>query len=569
MLSCKLSDFSVSLSGMNAVKELVKKSGFTGDIDDNAETLETYSHDASLFEVKPELVVYPKNAKDIERLVVMVAANKKDYPSLSLTARSAGTDMSGGAINDSIIMDFTRYFNEVEEVTRTRARTQPGVYYRDFEPRTLKHGALMPTYPASRDLATVGGMVGNNSGGEKSLEFGKTKDYIESLQVVFADGVERTVKPISKKELDKKMKQKDFEGKVYKDIYELCEQNYDIIKAAKPQVSKNSMGYTLWEVWDRETGIFDLTKLIVGSEGTLGFVTDITFKLVPHREHSGLLVLFLKDINALGELIPKVLEHKPATFESFDDQTLWLSIRFMPSFLKLLGPARFIRLLIGLIPDGLQLLRGIPKLILMIEFNGETEEEVRSKVRKLHVELAKHRARYEINGFEETPTEAKSEKFWVMRRRSFQLLRSKVKDKHTAPFIDDLIVQPKHLPEFLPKLRKIIKKYKLFATIAGHMGDGNFHIIPLMKLEDQKQRDTILPAMKEVNDLVLKYNGSLSGEHNDGMVRGPWLEKQFGPKVFGLMKDVKSIMDPQNICNPHKKTDSNWDYSYSHIREHF
>lgn len=569
MLSCKLYNISVSLRGMNAIKNLVIKSGFTGDIDDSAEALETYSHDASLFEVKPELVVFPKDAKDVERLVVMVAANKKKYPTLSLTARSAGTDMSGGAINDSIIMDFTRYFNEVEEVTRTHARTQPGVYYRDFEPRTLKHGAIMPTYPASRDLATVGGMVGNNSGGEKSLEFGKTKDFIESLQVVFADGVERTVKPINKKELDKKMKQKDFEGQVYKEIYELCEKNYDVIKAAKPEVSKNSMGYTLWEVWDRETGIFDLTKLIVGSEGTLGFVTDITFKLVPHREHSGLLVLFLKDINSLGELIPKVLEHKPATFESFDDQTLWLSIRFMPSFLKLLGPARFIRLLIGLIPDGLQLLRGIPKLILMVEFNGESEAEVRAKVRALHSELAKHRARYEINGFEETPTEAKSEKFWVMRRRSFQLLRSKVKDKHTAPFIDDLIVQPKYLPEFLPKLRKIIKKYKLFATIAGHMGDGNFHIIPLMKLEDQKQRDTILPAMKEVNDLVLQYNGSLSGEHNDGMVRGPWLEKQFGTKVFNLMKDVKSIMDPTNICNPHKKTDSNWDYSYSHIRDHF
>lgn len=547
----------------------LQKAGFKGDIDHSATVLDKYSHDASLFEIKPQLVVYPQDAKDVERLVQFVDKHHMQYRNLSLTARSAGTDMSGGAVNDGIIMDFTRHFTKIGKVTATEAHTQPGVFYRDFEPQTLKHGALMPTYPASRDLATVGGMVANNSGGEKSLEFGKTKDYVKSLQVVWSDGVERTVRPLNKAELAKKMKQKDFEGKVYKQIYELCEKNYDVIKAAKPQVSKNSMGYTLWEVWDRETGIFDLTKLITGSEGTLGFVTDITFGLVPHREHSGLLVLFLRDTKSLGELVPKVLEHKPASFESFDDSTLLLSIKFMPYFLKMLGFKRFIKLLFSLIPDGLQLLRGVPKMILMVEFNGDTEDEVRQKITALHRELGKKRARYEINGFEEDPTEGKAEKFWIMRRHSFNLLRSKVKDKHTAPFIDDLIVAPEHLVAFLPQLRKIIKRYKLFATVQGHIGDGNFHIIPLMKLEDKHERKKLLPAMKEVNELVLKYNGSLSGEHNDGLVRGPWLERQFGKEVYGLMGQVKDIMDPKNICNPHKKTDATWEYSYSHIRDHF
>jgi FAD/FMN-containing dehydrogenase len=315
--------------------------------------------------------------------------------------------------------------------------------------------------------------------------------------------------------------------------------------------------------------MFDLTKLIVGAQGTLGFVTDIHFRLVPARRHSGLLVLFMKDIDDLGEVIPKVLESKPATFESFDDATLWLSIRFMPSFLKMLGVPRFIHLLVTLIPDGLQLLRGIPKLILMVEFNGETEQEVRGKIRTLHGQLKQHRARYEINGFEEDPTEGKSEKFWLMRRYSFQLLRSKVKDKHTAPFIDDFVVPPPHLTAFLPKLRIIIKKYKLFATIAGHMGDGNFHVIPLMKLEDPRDRRKILPAMKAVNNLVLKYGGSLSGEHNDGLVRGPWLEMMYGKDVLHLFQEAKHIMDPQGIFNPHKKATADWEYSFSHIREHF
>jgi len=552
---------------MDEIKHALAQHGFKGDVDDADATLEFYSHDASMFEIKPKLVVAPKTSADVQAAVKVVAERKAHDAHLSLTARSAGTDMSGAAINDSIIVDFNRHLNAFLGQDKDKATIQPGLLFRDFDVKTGKY--LLPSFPASRDLASVGGMINNNSGGEKSLEFGKTEKYVPSMKFVFSDGVEREVRPLTKHQLDKKMAQDDFEGKVYKDLYELIEKNYDLIKAAKPKVSKNSTGYRLWDVWDRETGIFDLSQAIIGAQGTLGFVTEATFQLVPRRKHSGLLVLFMHDIDALGELIPKVLESKPATFESFDDKTLWLSIKFMPSFLKLLGPVKFIHLLFSLIPDGLQLLRGIPKLILMVEFNGDSEQEVRDKVHALHKELKHLKARYEINGFEEDPTEGKSEKFWVMRRQSFNLLRSKVHDKHTAPFIDDLIVNPEYMPEFLPKIRKIIKKYKLFATIAGHMGDGNFHIIPLMKLEDPKDRQKLLPAMKEVNELVLKYKGSLSGEHNDGLVRGPWLEQMYGKDVVALFRETKNIFDPQHIFNPHKKANATWDYSYSHIRDHF
>jgi len=554
---------------MQDIKTALQTAGFSGDIEDSPEAKDKYSHDASMFEIRPEMVVAPKDSADVQKLIKLVADNKKSMPGLSVTARSAGTDMAGGAINDSIIVDFNRYFTKIENVSATEAQTQPGVFYRDFEVATLKHNALMPSYPASRDLCTVGGMVANNSGGEKSLEYGKVKDFVNELRVVFADGKEYTVKPLKKAELDKKIAQNDFEGTIYKRIFELCEANYDVIKAAKPHVSKNSMGYTLWEVWDRETGIFDLTKLIVGSEGTLGFVTDIKYRLVPHRPHSGLLVLFLKDTDDLGELIPKLLESKPATLECFDEATLLLTIKFMPYFLKMLGLTRFIHLLLTLAPDGAQFLRGIPKMVIMVEFNGETEHEVRERVKSLHGQLRGYRARYEINGFEEDPTEGKSEKFWIMRRYAFQLLRSKVKDKHTAPYIDDFIVPPEHLVEFLPQLRKIIKKYNLFATIQGHIGDGNFHVIPLMKFEEPTERAKLRPSQKEVNNLVLKYHGSLSGEHNDGLVRGPWLEAQFGKHIVDLFREVKDIFDPQHIFNPHKKADATWDYSYSHLREHF
>lgn len=554
---------------MKELQQALKNGGFEGEIDDSPETREAYSHDASLFEIKPQIIVFPKTSQDVQLVVREVAKRKAHQPKLSITARSAGTDMSGGAINDSIIMDFKRHFNKITSVSSHAAHAQPGVLFKDFDAVTKEHHALLPSYPASRDLCTIGGMVNNNSGGEKSLEFGKTEAYVTELKVIFADGVERTVKPLKLPELQAKVKQDDFEGRLYRHIYTLCEHYYDQIKAAKPKVSKNSTGYNLWDVWDREREIFDLTKLIVGAQGTLGLVTDIKFRLVPTRPHSGLLVLFLRDINKLGEIINVVLKHKPATFESFDDATLWLSIKFMPYFLKMLGPKAFVKLVIGLIPDAVQLLHGIPKLVLMVEFNGKTEQEVRNKVRALHEELGLRRAYFEINGFEDADSEVKSEKFWIMRRQSFNLLRHKVKDKHTAPFIDDLVVNPPHLPEFLPELRRIIKKYKLFATIAGHMGDGNFHIIPLMKLEDPKERAKLLPAMQEVNHLILKHGGSLSGEHNDGLVRGPWLETMYGPEMVRLFREAKHIMDPHNIFNPHKKVTADWNYSYKHIRDHF
>lgn len=554
---------------MEEIKQALAQHGFKGDIEDSAEMLELYSHDASMFEIKPKLIIAPKDADDVEVAVKVVAERKGHDKGLSLTARSAGTDMSGGAINDSVIIDFKRHFTKIENIGQTSARVQPGVLFRDFDAIAKQKGVLMPTYPASRDLASVGGMVNNNSGGEKSIEFGNINNFVTELDFVFADGVTRKVRPLNKAQLDKKMAQKDFEGKVYRDMYKLLEDNYDIIKAAEPKVSKNSTGYHLWRAWDREKGIFDLNQIIVGAQGTLGFVTDIEFKMTHARADEGLLVIFLKDITNLGDLIKAVVAHKPSRFESFDDNTLLLSIRFMPAFLRLLGPVKFIKLCFSLIPNLFMLLKGVPQLILMVSIKGDDPNEIVNKIHNLRKELTEKAKYYGISSFEELPTEAKGEKFWTMRRYSFQILRSKVKDKHTAPFIDDMIVNPEYLAEFLPRIRKIIKKYKLFATIAGHMGDGNFHIIPLMNIERESERKKLLPAMKEVNTLILKYGGSLSAEHNDGLVRGPWLEQMYGKEVVDLFRQTKDIFDPQHIFNPHKKANATWDYSYSHIRKNF
>ncbi len=542
------------------IQKLIK-----GEVDDSEDTRALYSHDASLFELKPQVVVSPIDTDDVQNIVKYVTTNKKLNPDLYITARSAGTDMSGGAIGESIMLDFTKHFNKIEAVTGVQAHIQPGVYYRDFEVQTLKHKALMPSFPASRELCTIGGMVSNNSGGEMSLRYGKTINFVQELKIVLSDGNEYSFKPLTKAELDKKMAQDNFEGQLYKKVFTLVDDHYDKIKAAKPHVSKNSTGYNIWDVWDRQTGIFDMTKAIVGSQGTLGLITDIKIKLVPKEPYSGVLVCFMKNMDELGELINTVVAQHPTSFESFDNYTLNLSIRFFPYFRYNLGWWGLIKLAFQLIPDGLILFRGIPKLILLIEFTGQTQTEVREKLDIMKILLQK----YQLEAMEEDETAAKAWKFRIMRRESFNLLRKKVKDKHTAPYIDDLVVPPQYLPQFLPKLRQIINKYKLTATIAGHMGDGNFHIIPLMKIEEKHERAKLRPSMKEVNELVLKYHGSLSGEHNDGLIRGPWLRRMFGNEVLGYFNDLKDAFDPLNIFNPHIKAKADWDFTMSHIREHF
>lgn len=543
----------------------LKNAGFEGDIDDSGEARDFYSHDASLFELRPEIVLFPKSTKDLSRLVLLINQLRSHKPGLNITPRSAGTCMSGGAIGDSVVVDFTRYMNALTHLDERSAQVQPGMFYRDFEKATLTKKALLPSFPASREMAAVGGMVANNSGGEKSLEYGKTEDYIQRLEVVLSDGKSYQIKPLSREELEHKKKQKDFEGELYRKMHKLLDKNSEIIQKAKPNVSKNSTGYNLWNVWDRHTGTFDLTQLFVGSQGTLGLISDIKFRLIQDKPHSGVLVVFMKNISELGDIINEVLKDKPASFEAFDNYTLTLGIKFFPYFRKTLGWKGLFRLGFQLLPDALILLRGIPKMVLLVEFTAERAEEVAEKIHELRLRLEP----FGLQAMEEDNTEEKAWKFRIMRRESFNLLRKKVHDKHTAPFIDDFVVPPAKLTEFLPQLRRIIKKYDLLATLAGHVGDGNFHVIPLMKIEEPAERAKLLPAMREVNDLVLSYGGSLSGEHNDGMIRGPWLEAMYGKEVLELFQETKRIFDPENIFNPHKKTDASWDYSMAHVREHF
>lgn len=533
-----------------------------GEVVTAAPELKKYSVDMSIFAMQPQAIVYPKDTEDLCALVRYISEQKATHPELSLTARAAGTDMTGGPLTESIVVGFSKYFNKFS-IDGELLHTQPGVYYRDFEKEGDRLHLMMPSYPASKSLSAFGGIINNNSGGEKTLHYGKTADYVEEMTMVLSDGQPHTFRSLSREMLEEKKQQDNFEGELYRRMHQLLEDNYDLIKAAKPHVTKNSSGYALWDVWDRDRGVFDLTRLFVGAQGTLGLMSEAKMRLVPIKPHMRLAVLFFKDLSQLPDVVNAVRPTGPESLEIFDDKTMWLALRFFPQIAKKVPGENLLSLCFKFIPEaliGVRMLR-MPKLVMLVEFAGDTEQEVEDKLTQLDESLMDFSV---IRRLIHNPHDA--EKYWVIRRESFALLRKHVgKNMKATPFVDDFIVDPKYLPEVLPEVYKILKEHDIKATLAGHAGSGNMHIIPLMDLRKQEVREKLFVVADKIYDLVLAHQGSISAEHNDGLIRGQYIEKMFGTEVYNLFKEVKHLFDPQNIFNPGKKVNTDPAVVLSHI----
>jgi FAD/FMN-containing dehydrogenase len=522
-------------------KENIQKF-FRGEINDDPGTLDAYSRDASLFKVRPQLVIYPKDSKDLSNLVKYVSGQQ----GLNITMRAAGTDMSGGPLGESIIADVTRYMNHIGVIDERGTVVEPGAYYHDFEPKTLERNLILPCYPASKNLCALGGMIANNGAGEKTLRYGKMENFVMETKVIFSDGNEYEVKPLTKEELQQKMDTPGFEGDLYRNIFLLIENNKKLIEDSKPKVSKNSAGYYLWNIWQGDK--FDLNKLLVGSQGTLGIITEAKVRLVPVEPISRLFVIFLPNLDHLADLVNEILPTEPESIESYDDASIKLAMRFMPKYLF-----RFI-------PEAIMALRGgLPKLVMLVEYTGKTEEEVENKLNNLKNKINHFGLQMRAAGKKD------SEKYWAVRRESFNLLRKHIHNARTAPFVDDVVVKPEDMPAFLPRMREILDKEKMVYTIAGHAGNGNFHIIPLMDMRDQKNVDVIKRVGEQVYSLVKEFHGSITGEHNDGIVRTPYLGKMYSKEMLELFRKTKEIFDPKNIFNPGKKVGGTIDYLTGHI----
>lgn len=527
------------------------QSVFEGDIVVDETTLSQYSRDYSIFEVMPQVVVFPKHVEDIKHLVRLVSAAKTTHPDISITVRAAGTDMSGGPLNTSIIMDTTRYLTGVVSIDpdQRQATVLPGTFYRDFERATLQHNLIMPCFPASKDICAVGGMVANNGAGEKSLQYGQNKDFVQRLKVVLYDGDEYEVRPLLPFERDVMMQGEGALAHIARDIWKLIQENETAIAAGKPVTSKNASGYLIWDVWNPETGIFDLTKLFVGAQGTTGIITEITYTLVPVETKSSLLVSFVRDINELPELVNRISPFHPETLELYDDNTFKFAVKFFPDFLKQKGLLQAIKFTIQFIPEFcMALTSGIPKFIVLSEFTGndqallnKTAQQAKESLRGL-----KMKTRMITNPVER-------EKYFAIRHESFKLLSDHSKDLRTAAFIDDVAVNPEYLPQYLPELIKLLDSYQLLYTIAGHVGNGNLHVIPLMDFTDPKTKEIIMELSPKVYELALQYKGSITAEHNDGIVRTPYVAQMFGNTMVTIFEAIKTLHDPLDIFNPKKK----------------
>lgn len=548
------------------LKEEIKKI-IDGDVEDSVKVLDRYSHDYSVFEVRPELVVYPKHIDDIKKLVKFVRDKRSlGFVNISITPRGAGTDMSGGPLNTSIILDMTRYLSGVIGVEKADfgrqksptgydfdisgiARVLPGTFYRDFEKETLKEGLIMPCYPASRELATVGGMVANNGAGEKTLKYGQNKDFVKSLKVILDDGEEYVVEPLTKDELEAKILETNRLAEVYRKVWNLIKRNDDEIEDKKVKTSKNSSGYLLSDVWNKNRELFDPTRLFVGAQGTTGVITEITYKLVKNETNSRLLVIFLKELAHIPELTRELLRHDLETLEIYDDHTFRFAVKFWRGFVKDKGLWGTIRFGLRFLPEfKMMLTGGVPKLIVLAEFVGDSLEGVLQEARVAESKIAGLHLKTLI-----TKTQEERDKYIAIRRDSFKLLSDHSKGERTAPFIDDVIVPIEHLPKYIPELSEILDRNKILYTIAGHLGNGNLHVIPLMDFNDPRTDELIEQISLEVFALVKKYGGSITAEHNDGLIRTPFLSQMFGEKMVAIFKEFKDIMDPENIWNPKKK----------------
>ncbi len=516
-----------------------------GELLDDADSLRRYSHDASIFEVAPSVVFAPRDLADLQAVVRHVHGLREGGESVSLTPRAGGTCMSGGSLTESIAVDMTKHFHGIHHIDpqHKRVTVGAGTYHRDVEKAVTEAGLLFPPYTSSKDICVIGGMIGNNASGEKSLRYGATIDWVRTLYVVLDDGEEYEFGPLTPSQLAAKKQLNSREGQLYSDINKLLEDNWDLIQRARPKVRKNAAGYALWRIWNDDKTEFNLAKLFVGAQGTLGFVTGAVLDLVRLPKTTRMVVVAIKDLNDLAKALKLMLAQRPEGLEVYDKYTYELAKFYHPKEAKLAAVAKG------------------EEMILFAQFAEPTEDQTNHHAKICEASLRKlgYNVRYVTN-----PAEA--EAHWVIRRASYGMLKDHANgSQRAAPFIEDTIINPIHYGEFVASLQAILSDYDMTYTYAGHIGDGSIRLIPLVDLEKENAALTIFELARRVYHLVFAFGGSMSVDHNDGLIRTPFLQDMYGPDIVQLFEQTKHILDPLNIFNPGKKVNGNLDYSIAHV----
>lgn len=518
-----------------------------GSVTDATDAVNYFSTDGSIFTLTPEAIVYPKNTADVRKTVQFLheRAEKDPAKKISVTARGLGTDQSGAAVGDGLQLVFPAHMNNILKLDGDDVIVQPGLLYKSLQQMLHTHGRFLPPYPSSVDYSTIGGAVANNAAGEKSIKYGATRSFVKRLKVVLSDGSLIETGRISARELNRKKGVNSLEGKLYRDIDRIIDENIEVIRKSVPKTSKNSAGYDLWNIKHRD-GSFDLTQLFVGSQGTLGIITEITLKTAYFNPRTTLIVAFFDSLQKAADAVVKLEAEGASAMEFVDYHLLDFLKRNRPQDLE------------GLVPENL------PKIALLIEFDDHSQVRQTLKSRNTQKTLKRFGATFRIAT---DPVEQQA--LWKIRRSAAAVMWMTNGTKKALPFMEDGVVPAKKLHQFLTETYKLLNKYDLEIAVWGHAGDANLHLQPFLDLSKAKDINKLFEISAEYTKLVISLGGSTCGEHNDGLMRGIYLKELFGEEVYALFESVKETCDPHNILNPGKKIGVTEEYAREHLRKEY
>lgn len=489
-----------------------------------------YATDASIYQIEPIGVVVPRHKGDVQAVIEL--ANKLN---VTVLPRGGGTSLAGQAVGHSIVLDFSKYTRSVLEINRDElwCRVQPGLVQDELNAHVRALGLQFGPDTSTSNRATIGGMIGNNSSGAHSLTYGKTLNHVIELTVLLADGSEAVLKDLSPEAVQSKSKTDTLEGRAYREVFRLAQQHRSEIVDRYPKIMRRVSGYNLDEFVKPQP--FNLARMLVGSEGTLATVVEAKMRLVPKPKWTAMDVIHFNDDMEALECAQAVLQTRPYAMESTDKMVLNLARGNIEQSRKL-----------GFV-------QGTPDSLLMVEYAGDSEAEVREKV----YQLEELRQREKI-GYAATlafkPEEVKA--IWGVRKAGLGLLLGIKGDKKPIAFVEDTAVAPEKLPEFIRRFREVVSRHDTIAGYYGHCSVGCMHIRPLINLKEESEKAKMVSIANAIADLVLEFNGALSGEHGDGLARSHFNAKLFGPALYEAFRQIKRAFDPKNLMNPGKIVDA-------------